>query len=70
MLYNLHTHTFRCNHATGEDKAYVEYAIQSSVKVLGFSDHCPQFLEKAKLLQSFPYAFLFLWKNMHSQLEI
>lgn len=61
MLYNLHTHTFRCNHATGEDKAYVEYAIQSGVKVLGFSDHCPQFL-KAKLLQSFPYASYFCGK--------
>lgn len=62
MLYNLHTHTFRCNHATGEDKAYVEYAIQSGVKVLGFSDHCPQFFKKAKLLQSLPYASYFCGK--------
>lgn len=47
MLYNLHTHTYRCNHATGSDRAYVEYAIKSGIKVLGFSDHCPQFFPKA-----------------------
>ncbi len=22
MKYNLHTHSFRCNHATGTDRAY------------------------------------------------
>lgn len=41
MLANYHTHTFRCKHATGEDKEYVETAIQAGIKVLGFSDHCP-----------------------------
>ena len=43
MNYNLHTHTFRCNHAVGEDREYVENAIKAGMKVLGFSDHCPQF---------------------------
>lgn len=43
MRYNLHTHTFRCHHATGEDREYVETAIQAGIKVLGFADHCPQF---------------------------
>ena len=43
MRYNLHTHTYRCNHATGSDREYVEKAIESGIKVLGFSDHCPQF---------------------------
>lgn len=43
MLYNLHTHTYRCNHAFGEDREYVEAAIKSGIKVLGFADHCPQF---------------------------
>ena len=38
---NLHTHTFRCRHATGEDRAYVEEAIQAGVRVLGFADHSP-----------------------------
>ncbi len=41
MLANYHTHTFRCKHAKGEDKEYVEAAIRAGMKVLGFSDHCP-----------------------------
>lgn len=41
MLANYHTHTTRCQHAWGEDKEYVEYAIMAGMKVLGFSDHCP-----------------------------
>ena len=43
MKYNLHTHTKRCNHAQGEDREYVEAAIEAGFKALGFSDHCPQF---------------------------
>ena len=41
MLANYHTHTARCGHAIGEDREYVENAIQAGMKVLGFSDHCP-----------------------------
>lgn len=41
MYANYHTHTFRCSHAVGEDREYVESAIQNGMKVLGFSDHCP-----------------------------
>ncbi len=41
MLANYHTHTKRCNHASGEDREYVEHAISHGMKVLGFSDHCP-----------------------------
>lgn len=40
MFANYHTHTSRCQHATGEEKAYVEQAIQNGMKILGFSDHC------------------------------
>ncbi len=43
MTANYHTHTSRCNHAIGEDREYVEKAIERGLKVLGFSDHCPQF---------------------------
>ena len=43
MRYNLHTHTFRCRHAQGSDREYVEAAIKTGMKVLGFTDHCPQF---------------------------
>ncbi len=41
MLANYHTHTFRCRHAKGADRHYIEHAIAHGMKVLGFSDHCP-----------------------------
>lgn len=40
-LKNYHTHTFRCQHATGSDWEYVEQAIKQGFTVLGFSDHTP-----------------------------
>ena len=41
MKHNYHTHTFRCNHASGTDREYVERAIENGMKTLGFSDHAP-----------------------------
>jgi len=41
MLANYHTHTKRCKHASGEDREYVEAAIESGLRILGFADHCP-----------------------------
>lgn len=41
MLANYHTHTWRCQHANGEDREYVEAAIEGGLRVLGISDHCP-----------------------------
>lgn len=41
ILANYHTHTFRCGHAVGEDKEYIEAALNAGLKVLGFSDHTP-----------------------------
>lgn len=38
---NFHTHTMRCQHASGEDREYVERAIEGGFAVLGFSDHVP-----------------------------
>ena len=38
---NFHTHTYRCMHAVGTDRDYVENAIRGGYKVLGFSDHTP-----------------------------
>ncbi len=40
-LKNYHTHTFRCHHAKGTEREYIETAIESGIKVLGFSDHSP-----------------------------
>ena len=41
MVFNLHTHTARCGHAIGSDRAYVETAIAHGLKTLGFSEHVP-----------------------------
>ena len=41
MLANYHTHTARCGHAVGTDRAYVETAIARGLRTLGFSDHVP-----------------------------
>lgn len=41
ILANYHTHTYRCQHASGEDREYVEMALQKGYQVLGFSDHSP-----------------------------
>ena len=43
MIANYHTHTARCGHARGKEREYIEYAIERGVKILGFSDHAPQY---------------------------
>lgn len=39
--FNLHTHTWRCHHAKGQDEDYVKAAIANGYKTIGFSDHAP-----------------------------
>lgn len=41
MIANYHTHTWRCNHAIGSERAYVEQAIAAGIRILGFADHTP-----------------------------
>jgi len=41
LFANYHTHTHRCNHATGSDREFIEAAIRGGLRVLGFADHCP-----------------------------
>ena len=41
MIANYHTHTWRCNHATGNETQDVENAIEACLQILGFSDHSP-----------------------------
>lgn len=41
MKVNLHTHTFRCRHASGTEREYIENAIEGGLTCLGFSDHAP-----------------------------
>jgi len=38
---NLHTHTARCNHATGSVDDYCREAVKAGISILGFSDHSP-----------------------------
>ena len=41
MTANYHTHTIRCNHASGDEREYIEAAIRAGITTLGFSDHTP-----------------------------
>lgn len=41
MQVNLHTHTFRCRHASGTEREYIENAVAGGLSRLGFSDHAP-----------------------------
>jgi len=41
MDYNYHTHTFRCMHATDNERSYIQKAIEAGIRHLGFSDHAP-----------------------------
>lgn len=43
MFANYHTHTWRCHHAVGTERQYIETAIESGMHVLGISDHTPYF---------------------------
>lgn len=41
MNYNYHTHTFRCRHASGTEKNYIEAALAAGITKIGFSEHVP-----------------------------
>ena len=41
MIANYHTHTYRCGHAEGDEREYVEQAVNAGIRILGFSDHTP-----------------------------
>lgn len=41
MIANYHTHTWRCNHASGTERQYIENAIEAGIRILGFADHSP-----------------------------
>ena len=41
MIANYHTHTWRCKHAAGTERDYVEQALTAGLRILGFSDHTP-----------------------------
>ena len=41
MIANYHSHTYRCHHAAGTQREYIERAIEAGIQVWGFSDHTP-----------------------------
>lgn len=41
MISNFHTHTYRCGHAVGHEREYIEEAIKGGFTLLGISDHTP-----------------------------
>ena len=41
MKANYHTHTYRCNHASGSEEDYIKAAIKAGLEEIGMSDHCP-----------------------------
>ncbi len=41
MKSNYHTHTYLCNHATGNVEDYVKEAIKHNLEVIGISEHVP-----------------------------
>ena len=41
MKYNYHTHTYRCSHAVGTEREYIEKAISVGIEKMGFSEHIP-----------------------------
>ena len=60
MVANYHTHTWRCHHAYGTEREYVERAIGAGLEHLGFSDHAPYV---------YPRGYVASYKMLPSQLE-
>ena len=48
QTFNLHTHTWRCGHAEGEDYEYIENAIERGFQCLGFSEHIQYRVDNGK----------------------
>ncbi|MDO5580634.1 MAG: histidinol-phosphatase [Planctomycetia bacterium] len=40
-IFNLHTHTHLCKHASGKVVDYCQIAADNGLELLGISDHCP-----------------------------
>lgn len=52
MNFDLHTHHFRCGHADGSIRDYIEAGISAGLDVIGISDHTPYFGSPSE--QAFP----------------
>lgn len=79
MIANYHSHTWRCNHAQGTEREYVENGIQAGLRILGFSDHTPyifpgeyysSFRMRLDQLEDYVQTVLALRKEYAGQIEI
>ena len=79
MIANYHTHTWRCMHASGTEREYIERAIEGGLKILGFSDHTPMpyaggYVSKSKMrmdqLEDYVDVLLALKKEYAKDIEI
>lgn len=79
MIANYHTHTWRCNHATGNEQQYVENAMAAGLKILGFSDHSPYIFPEGyysnfrmypQQLEGYVNTILYLRKEYAGKIEI
>ena len=79
MIANYHTHTYRCHHASGEEREYIERAIEAGLKILGFSDHtaypfpgdyCSSFRMRPEKLDDYFQTLTDLKREYASQIEI
>lgn len=51
MKFDLHTHHYRCGHAEGEIRDYIEAAIAADMVAIGISDHSPYFASSEEQAQ-------------------
>jgi len=79
MICNLHAHTFRCNHASGTEREYIENAIAAGMKIYGFADHAPYpfpegyysgFRMRPELQEDYVNTLLALREEYKGQIEI
>lgn len=79
MHANYHTHTFRCYHATGQERQYAEMAWRRGLTTLGFADHVPMpfpdghvstFRMKLSFLSDYVETLLDLRETYRGRLEI
>ncbi len=45
MKFDFHTHHYRCGHAKGQIRDYIEVAIEKGLTMIGISDHSPYFAD-------------------------
>ena len=49
MIANYHTHTYRCCHAEGDVRDYVEEAVNRGLSILGISVHRPGYKKNRRV---------------------